>query len=197
MSNTIRITSGELKGRKISTPGGKTHPMGERERLALFNMVSGHVPGAVVLDAFAGSGALGFEALSRGAREVLFVDSSPEAEHCIIENMMSLGYFELLGHSEMDPYHSALAQKPKCKGTADVIRAKISHFKTDKLFDLVLADPPYDRLKPDEIEHLVRFIKQGGILALSHPGDAPTMPGLTLKKSRKYAGATISVYVKG
>ena len=59
----VRITSGKYRGRALKTPGGATHPMGSREKLALFNMVAGHLPGALVLDAFAGSGALGLEAL--------------------------------------------------------------------------------------------------------------------------------------
>ena len=69
--NEVRITSGSYKGRRVATPGGKTHPMGNREKIALFNMVSEYLPGSRVLDAYAGSGALGIEALSRGAAEVV------------------------------------------------------------------------------------------------------------------------------
>ena len=79
MRQFIKITSGIFRGRNISTPGGKTHPMGERERLALFNMISEYLPKAAVLDAYAGSGALGIEAISRGADKVLFVDKSADA----------------------------------------------------------------------------------------------------------------------
>ena len=66
--------------------------MGERERLALFNMISDYLPRTTVLDAFAGSGALGIEALSRGASEVVFVESNREAAQCIRRNLVSLGY---------------------------------------------------------------------------------------------------------
>ena len=77
--DNLRITSGNYRGRKIATPGGKTHPMGERERLALFNMIGPFIPEAMVLDAFSGSGALGIEALSRGAKHVVFVDIDKKA----------------------------------------------------------------------------------------------------------------------
>lgn len=196
MNRTVKITSGKFRGRIIETPGGNTHPMGERERLALFNMISEYIPGAVVLDAFAGSGALGFEALSRGAKEVLFVDSSPEAEGCIMENMIRLGFLELLGSTEEDVYRFAMEQKPMHKEMADVVRIKVSKLKSDKKFDLVLADPPYDKFDLKEVSFLVQFLKPKGIFVLSHPGEAPEIPELALEKSRKYAGATISVYTK-
>ena len=198
MKNTLRITSGKFRGRILATPGGKTHPMGERERLALFNMISDVLPGAVVLDAFAGSGALGFEALSRGAKDVLFIDSSPEAESCIMENMITLGYLELLGSGMVDEIiRNAMANKPFHKETADVIRIKVSQFHTDKKYDVILADPPYDKFVLADVEHLVQFLKDDGVFVLSHPGEAPELSGMVLQKSRKYAGATISVYVKG
>ncbi len=199
MDKTIRITSGLHLGRIIATPGGKTHPMGERERLALFNMIADYLPGASVLDAYAGSGALGFEALSRGAKEVLFIESDARAENCIIDNMMALGYFELLGNnSANDPYKIALESGKKQRGgITDVVRTKVANFQSDRQFDIVLADPPYDKFVLADIEHLVQFLKDDGIFVLSHPGEAPGIAGLILQKSKRYAGATISVYVKG
>ena len=72
--DTIKIASGIFRGRSIKSPKSSlTHPMGAREKLALFNMIVDDLPGSLVLDAFAGSGALGIEALSRGASEVVFV----------------------------------------------------------------------------------------------------------------------------
>ena len=172
MTNTVRITSGLYRGRAIKTPGGKTHPMGERERLALFNMISSYVPGAVVLDAFAGSGALGIEAISRGAESVVFVENNRDAVKMIKDNLVNLGI------------------------EAEVEVCKVSEFNSGSLFDLILADPPYDNFDLIEVEHLVQFLKQGGIFVLSHPGDAPEIQGLVLQKSRKYAGAMISIFVK-
>jgi 16S rRNA (guanine966-N2)-methyltransferase len=197
MKNVVKITSGKLRGRVISTPGGKTHPMGERERLALFNMISSDVPGAVVLDAYAGSGALGFEALSRGAKEVLFIDSNHKSESCIMDNMLSLGYYELLDKNLVDELiRNAEGKKPIHEETADVMRIKVSQLESKRKFDLILADPPYDKFILDDIQHLVQFLTNDGVFVLSHPGDAPELQGLSLRKSHKYAGATISVYVK-
>ena len=170
--NTIRITSGKFRGRVLSTPGGKTHPMGERERLALFNMITDVVPEAVVLDAYAGSGALGIEALSRGAKSATFVESSSSAVRIINDNLKRLGI------------------------NGDVIIAKIPNYEPGALFDLVLADPPYDHFNLPDIEQLGKYVKKGGVLVLSHPGDAPEIKGLYPQKSHKYAGATISIYVK-
>lgn len=176
--DTVRITSGEYKGRKIATPGGGTHPMGERERIALFNMIAEYLPGAFVLDAFAGSGALGIEALSRGANFVLFIEKDYRASKIISDNLQDLGI-------------------DKAKATVlkdDVYRAMES--TTDK-FTIVLADPPYDKYDEQRIKLLAHAVAdQGGILVLSHPGEPPEMSGLKLVKTHKYAAAHLSVYVK-
>lgn len=169
----IRISSGQYRNRKITTPGGATHPMGERERLALFNMIAEYLPGAKVLDAFAGSGALGIEALSRGASEAVFVEKVAPACRVIRGNLRELGI------------------------EAEVYQSNVVNFTTDTEFDVMLADPPYDNFKINEVTHLLQFLRSGGVLALSHPGEAPELPRMGLLKSRKYAGATISIYVKG
>lgn len=170
--NTVKITSGDLRGRSIQTPGGQTHPMGERERLALFNMITGLLPGARVLDAFAGSGALGIEAISRGASNVVFVEKSPKAAAIIKQNLSDLGV------------------------SAQVFTGDVVNFTDEQKFDIVLADPPYDDFKVKNIVGLTERLKDGGILVLSHPESAPEIPGLELLKTRKYAAAHISVYVK-
>jgi len=169
----IRITSGKYKGRKIMTPGGGTHPMGERERLALFNMISSYLPGARVLDAFAGSGVLGIEALSRGAAEVVFVEKNRQAAAVIRKNLESIGV------------------------QASVECTDAVNYDTPGRFEVILADPPYDKYDISKLIKLPSLLESGGVLALSHPGEAPEMPGLIFDKSRKYAGATISIYVKG
>ena len=87
----VRITSGKYRNRALKTPEIGTHPMGAREKLALFNMVADVLPDALVLDAFAGSGALGIEALSRGASEVVFLEKSAKACKIIRENLQGLG----------------------------------------------------------------------------------------------------------
>ena len=174
----ITITGGEYRGRKILTPGGKTHPMGSRERLALFNMLGEKCSGAAFLDAFAGSGALGIEALSRGASRVIFVDSSRPATEVIKRNLRELGI--------EDGYK--------------VICDKISGVKTGLGdtgdFDVILADPPYDDFNLTEVAGLAELLKSSGTLVLSHPGEAPEFDGLELLKSHKYAGAHLSIYIR-
>lgn len=168
--NNIRITSGKYRGRLIKTPGAGTHPMGAREKLALFNMITDYLQGAKVLDAYAGSGALGIEALSRGASEVAFVEKNPQAAKVIRENLNSLDL------------------------KARVVVDDVVNFTISEKFDVVLADPPYDNYKSETVEHLAKMVREGGILALSHPGEAPQPFAMTLEKSRSYAGATISIY---
>lgn len=173
--DTVTITSGKFKGRKIATPGGATHPMGSRERLALFNILGVRIRGVNVLDAFAGSGSLGIEALSREAKTVIFVDKSAKSTEVIKGNLAKLGIFE---------------DAKVIRGSASSVAGRIG------LSDIILADPPYDDFELSEVEPLVNVLKTGGILALSHPGEAPKITGMRLFESRQYAGACISFYIK-
>ena len=171
--DTIRITSGNLRGRSIKSPKSDlTHPMGSREKIALFNMVSSILSGARVLDAFAGSGALGIEALSRGAHEVVFVEKNRHAAQIIKNNLAALGL------------------------EAQVVCSDIVNYTDKDGFDLILLDPPYDSFKIESIEKIGHLLKKNGIMVLSHPGDAPTIDKLTLQKTHQYAAAHLSVYVK-
>lgn len=195
--------------------------MGERERLALFNTISGYLPGAMVLDAFAGSGALGIEALSRGASKVAFVDSSQKATRCIRGNLLSLDIAiendqrvnqrqpgENARVSSQDRYSKigtvtrgnithVVSSEPNSESSAvSVICSKTQDYTAKQLFDLILADPPYTDYQVSEIETLTKILTNGGILILSHPDKPPALTGLNLIKSRKYAGATISIYEK-
>ena len=173
--NNIKITSGDFRGRTISSPNLKTtHPMGAREKLALFNMLAEYLSGANVLDAYAGSGALGIEALSRGASYVMFVEKNPRAAAVIRKNLAELGLLESAEVSEWDA----------------------KNFLAPNDFDIIIADPPYDDFEIHGVDNLAKFLKEGGILVLSHPGEAPEISGLTLQKTREYAAAKISIYTK-
>lgn len=174
MSN-IKITSGKFRGRTIESPDSKaTHPMGAREKLALFNMIADYLPGANVLDAYAGSGALGIEALSRGASYAMFVEKNSRAAAVICKNLTNLELLKSAGVSEGD----------------------VKNFLAPNSFDIIIADPPYNDFEVRGIEILVKFLKKGGVLVLSHPAETPEINGLTLQKTRTYAAAHISVYVK-
>lgn len=190
--------------------------MGERERLALFNMISGYLPGAMVLDAFAGSGALGIEALSRGADSVVFVEANRKAVGCIYDNLSALNISTDGDHGEhsvtvegkklTDNRHDECAvqdkDEPKVRalaaiGSSEIAKvfcSRVQEYNTRQRFDVILADPPYNGYDAKEIESLIPLLKPGGLLVLSHPGNIPTLSRLNLVKSRKYAGATISVF---
>lgn len=174
----MQIISGIYKNKQLKSPNSdKTHPMGSREKMALFNMLLPYLPSSIVLDAFAGSGALGLEAISRGAKEVTFVENSGKIAKIIKENLENLG--------------------ETAKNQAKIIVKDIEKYEDEpEKFDLIIADPPYDHFKPEQIENLVKFLKKDGILTLSHPGEAPEFKNLTLQKSHNYAAATISIYEK-
>jgi 16S rRNA (guanine966-N2)-methyltransferase len=118
----LRVVAGEFKGRRLAAPrGARTRPTSDRVREALFSML-GDVAGARVLDLYAGSGALGIEALSRGAASALFVERDPAAVAVIERNLAPL---------EVD----ATVER------ADAVRWLA---RAEGPFDLVFCDPPYD-----------------------------------------------------
>ena len=170
--------------------------MGSREKIALFNMLNDYLPGAKVLDAYAGSGALGIEALSRGADEVLFVEEGHIAMRTIVMNCMSLGIEEeqvAFYRGAVSAFYEKFIQN---KGVALDPRMAMAMETFPEEVDVIIADPPYDDFKVEDIENLTEYLADEGVLALSHPGEAPDLPGLTLEKSHQYAGATISIYAK-
>jgi 16S rRNA (guanine(966)-N(2))-methyltransferase RsmD len=121
----MRIVAGTLRGRELSTPGGDaTRPTAARAREALFAILA-DVNGARVLDLYAGSGALGLEALSRGAEQLALVESNKAAQRAIRQNLIALGV--------------------EARATLLPIRAELALRALDRLapFDLVFADPPW------------------------------------------------------
>ena len=170
----IRITSGIHKGRSIKSPkSSKTHPMGSREKLALFNMINEYIKNADVLDAYAGSGALGIEATSRGAKSADYIEKDYLVAQTLIKNLASLGI-----------------------GSANIDIMDVAKFNTTKTYDVILTDPPYDDLNIEAVKHLTKYLRNGGILVLSHPAPTPEINGLKLTTTRKYAKANISIYQK-
>lgn len=123
----MKIIGGIHKNRKIITPKGLlTRPTSSRLRESVFNICQWEIEGATFLDLFAGSGAIGLEALSRGAAQVVFVDQDKESIRCIKENIEN---FEWTNSSQV--IH------------ADVFKA-LERFK-DKKFQIIYADPPYNK----------------------------------------------------
>ena len=197
-THTVRITGGVYNGQKLAAPGGKTHPMGERERLALFNMLLPHLPGAKVLDAYAGTGALGLEALSRGAAAVVFIENNGAAFRCLKQNLATLG-LEHANEVRLVKGDVVKFAPHMQQDGGELLRDRqgsVSGALQDGQFDIILADPPYDNFDLTGVEYLTKFLKNGGILVLSHPAEAPELPDLKLDKTRKYAAAHISIYTK-
>ncbi|MGN0165927.1 MAG: 16S rRNA (guanine(966)-N(2))-methyltransferase RsmD [Lachnospiraceae bacterium] len=144
--NKMRVVAGSARSILLETPAGKeTRPTTDRIKETLFNMLQPYVPGSVVLDLFAGSGALGIEALSRGADYACFVDMSREAVRCITGNVRRARLEERSDVLLMD-YRNAISG----------LRAK------GKTFDLVFLDPPYGR----ELEYqALELLDENGLLA--------------------------------
>lgn len=153
----MRVVAGRLGGRIFESPRThRTHPMSEKARGAIFNAL-GDVAGLSVLDAYSGSGALAIEAVSRGAERVLAIEVDIEAVKTIAHNIESL----------------QLSDHIKC------LRKNISGWSrnnTDKKFDIVLADPPYNDIRPDVLEHLTAHVAPDGLYVLSWPGSEPIRP---------------------
>jgi 16S rRNA (guanine966-N2)-methyltransferase len=129
----MRIIAGSLGGRRFDSPSGhRTHPMSDKIRGALFNTL-GELDGLSVLDAFAGSGALSFEAISRGAKRALAIDNDRAAVKTLRENVASLGLKQI-----------------------KIISAAAGSWLTtsDESFDIVLADPPYDNIQIELLKRL-------------------------------------------
>jgi 16S rRNA (guanine(966)-N(2))-methyltransferase RsmD len=124
----MKIIAGTFKNRSILSPKGeKTRPTSSRLRETLFNICQQYIEGTVFLDLFAGSGAMGFEALSRGASFVTFVDNDRNAIQSIKKNI------EMLGVKEC----TAVVQ-------GDVLQALERFQRQEKRFDIIYADPPYE-----------------------------------------------------
>lgn len=175
----MRIIAGKLGGRAFNAPEGhRTHPMSDKARGALFNML-GDIDGLTVLDAFAGSGALGFEALSRGASSVLAIELDKKAHKTIQTNL------EIL----------------KLQGAMKAVHANASGWSDNnerEQFDLVFSAPPYDNLQITLLQKLVRHVKEKGLYVLDWPGglEAPEFLGLKKVKNKKFGDAQLVFYRK-
>jgi 16S rRNA (guanine966-N2)-methyltransferase len=175
----VRIIAGSRKGHRFVAPrGADTRPTGDRAREALFNML-GPVDGAAVLDLYAGSGALGLEAMSRGARRCVFVDARRSSCRTVQENLAKL---QLAGAVVL------------CREVLDILREERA---AGRRYDLVLADPPYERwaeLEPKLAELLPAVLADDGVLAVETAvGVEPELP-FQLDTSRRYGAARITIF---
>jgi 16S rRNA (guanine966-N2)-methyltransferase len=175
----MRIIAGERKGHTIYAPRGlDTRPTSDRVRENVFNIVAGWVEDARVLDLYAGSGAMGLEALSRGAAAVVFVESDANAARTIERNLDKL---RLTG--------------------ATVLRAAATAALTQEVaagrkYDLVLADPPYAMTDYDALaRYFPRVLADDGLLVLeSSARTEPALPSLQVRTTRKYGSTRVTVF---
>jgi 16S rRNA (guanine966-N2)-methyltransferase len=189
----MHIIAGIYRQRKLSTPkGAQTRPTASHLRGALFNICQGYIEGARFLDLFAGSGAVGLEALSRGAQAVTFVENNKNAIACIQQNIQTLNVKE----------HCHLLQ-------GDALRSLEKLQKKELQFDIIFADPPYftgTHSIPSYSQKLIRWIDENSLLAADgilfveeafefqpHLEDLKT---LVLKNSRRMSSAALQQYTK-
>jgi 16S rRNA (guanine966-N2)-methyltransferase len=175
----VRIVAGSRKGHRIDAPKGlATRPTGDRVREAAFNLI-GPVDGAEVLDLYAGSGAMGLEALSRGAARAVLVESDRGACRTIERNLDRL---RLTGATVL------------CD---DALRVLSAEALAGRRYDLVLVDPPYEewpRLEASLARALPRILAGDGLLVLETAARVePELP-LERRTSRRYGSARLTLY---
>jgi 16S rRNA (guanine966-N2)-methyltransferase len=175
----MRVIAGSRKGHTIAAPRGlDTRPTSDRVRENVFNLV-GPVDGATVLDLYAGSGALGIEALSRGAVRAVFVERDPDAARTIERNLDKL---RLTGARVV---------------RADAVTTLAQEAGAGRKYDLVLVDPPYGMfgdLQPQLARYLPPVLAADGLLVVET--DARVEPELPLpqRTSRRYGQARVTVF---
>lgn len=174
----MRVVSGRLGGRTFEAPRGhRTHPMSEKARGAIFNIL-GDIDGLTVADLYSGTGAISFEAISRGAASSVAIETDKVAYAAITKNIESLGLEELVKVHKM------------------YVHSWIN--RTNDLFDIVIADPPYDDLVYKTLDVLPRLVKPGGIIVYSLPPSARLILGKDCEKlsEKSYGDATLAFYRK-
>jgi 16S rRNA (guanine966-N2)-methyltransferase len=178
----VRIIAGSRKGARIFAPKGlETRPTGDRVREAAFNLI-GPVEDATVLDLFAGSGAMGLEALSRGAARVVFVESDREACRAIERNLEKL---RLTGATVL------------CREAKAALAAEAA---ARRRYDLVLVDPPYrmfSSLQNALSAYLPAVLAEDGLAVVETAADEePELP-LEQRTSRRYGAARLTLFQHG
>jgi 16S rRNA (guanine966-N2)-methyltransferase len=175
----MRVIAGLYGGRRLQAPPGMdTRPTSDRVREALFSILGARVEDARVLDLFAGSGALGIEALSRGARAATFVDSAAAAVRAVQANLAAVG------------------------AEAQVVRAEARRFlggasHDGRQYDLVFLDPPYRlaaSLGGDLSAALAAVLAPGAVVVAESDRRAPLEVGLPLEDERRYGDTLIRIH---
>jgi 16S rRNA (guanine966-N2)-methyltransferase len=177
----MKILAGDLRGRPFDQPKTRAvRPLSEKVRAALFDVV-GAPTGLTVLDAYAGSGAAGFEAASRGATLVDAIEANARVARVIEANARTLGLdWDYILHTvTVATWLASPAQQPP-----------------QPRYGLIIADPPYVQLDADILERLAAYLTPGGILAVSHSSriEPPMLKSAQLIKSKTYGDTALSFF---
>ena len=179
----MRVITGSARGISLRTPEGmQTRPTSDRVKEALFSIIHFDIPGANVLDLFAGTGQLGIEALSRGAKRAVFVDARDDACRLVRENL----------------------RRTNMENNASVIRADYMQYlkRCKDCFDIVILDPPYAEVFLENSLKIITeidILQSGGIIIAERPlGKALPweFSGFTRSKDYKYGNTLLTVYRK-
>lgn len=179
----MRVISGKARGVSLMTPKGElTRPTADRVKEALFSIIQFDLPGAKVLDLFGGTGQLGIEALSRGAKQAVFVDAREDACRLIKENL----------------------KRTKLESDANVIRSDYLLYlnRCREKFDIIILDPPYAEVFLENALKVITeidILQSGGIIIAERPlgKDLPLeFEGYTRSKDYKYGQILLTLYRK-
>lgn len=179
----MRVISGSRRGAKlVSFEGDKIRPTTDRVKESIFNLIQTYIPNSKVLDLFAGSGALGIEAMSRGAAEAVFVDMDKASVDVVLKNLANLRFTDGVKVFNM-PYSEFFRLNNEC-------------------FDVIFLDPPYNKgfIEPvlADIVSNNRLSKDGIIMLESDDTDMHAeFEGLRVIKQKKYGRSYITVYQRG
>jgi 16S rRNA (guanine(966)-N(2))-methyltransferase RsmD len=184
-ANQLRIISGKFKGKKLTSfKGQRIRPTSDRVREAIFDILTIGWEGKDVLDFFAGTGGLGIETLSRGARRVLFVENHPQSVVVLEKNISAV---KLSGSCE-------LAKLSVGEGIEFIKRKR-------RKFDVAFLDPPYGKGLADSTLHLIAdsgIIKENGIVIAEHHYKETLLDhyqGLRKSDQRKYGSTGVSFFI--
>lgn len=178
----MRVISGSRRGHKLHEfVGSDVRPTTDRVKESIFNLIQDYVPSAVVLDMFAGSGALSFEALSRGAEYAVLIDNDRRSVEIIKKNIHELKFEDMCETREAS-----------CFGYAKNCTEK---------FDIIFLDPPYNKgLIEPALSAVTEYglLREGGIVLLESDNTdfKDDIPGLKVEKQRRYGRTFITVYKK-
>ena len=172
----MRVITGSARGKRLKTLDGlEVRPTSDKVKEAVFSIIQFDVPGASVLDLFSGSGQLGIEALSRGAKSCVFVDRSRQSVECSRENIESCGFTE----------------------QSKTVNADVLEFlKRPGEYDIILLDPPYRQgLIEKALPLLGERLAQGGIIVCEHEGELvlPEKIGSLVKKKDYSYGKNVAL----